>query len=193
MRTSHRPVTLRLLAAAALGALVLTGCGEQTKDSAAPAGSAKTAAPAPTTAAPAPTAAGDESTAATPSGKSPFAGTKQFVTIEKAWTEDGLTKLSVRTAEKKVNTQFDTWEITPGTGDFSTVTLAKDARVLLTVPVREADVPAGSGRAVPVETAQADFVTQFTKLDPRESAGVGFDLSFDGQGQVTKVASLFRP
>lgn len=58
-------------------------------------------------------------TATAPAAEKPFAGTKRFVTTDRAWTEGGLTKLSVRSAEKKVNTRFDTWEIVPGTGNSS--------------------------------------------------------------------------
>ncbi len=181
MHASRRQATLRLLTVVVFGALVLTGCGEKTEDPAAPsAGEARATAPADT---------GAEPVAA---DKSPFAGTKQFVTIDKAWTEGGVTKLSVRPAEKKVNTQFDTWEIVPGTGDFATAPMAKDARVLLTVPVRGDDA-SGTGRGEPVSTSQAEFVTLLTQLDPRIREGAGFDLSFDGEGRVTRLESLYRP
>jgi hypothetical protein len=176
MHASRCQATLRLLTVVAFGALVLTGCGEKTEDPAAPSAVEATA---------------SEDTQA-PADKSPFAGTKQFVTIDKAWTEDGLTKLSVRPAEKKVNTQFDTWEIVPGTGDFATAPMAKDARVLLTVPIRGNDA-SGTGRGEPVSTSQAEFVTLLTQLDPRIREGAGFDLSFDGEGQVTKLESLYKP
>lgn len=131
-------------------------------------------------------------TATAPAAENPFAGTKRFVTTDRAWTEGGLTKLSVRSAEKKVNTQFDTWEIVPGTGEFVTVTLAKDARVLLTVPIRGDDAPGTSG-GEPLPASQAEFVTLLTQLDPRTREGAGFDLSFDGEGRVTKVQSLYKP
>ncbi len=98
----------------------------------------------------------------------------------------------MRPAEKKVNTQFDTWKIVPGTGVFTTVPMAKDSRVLLTVPVRGDDA-SGTGRGEPVSTSQAEFVTLLTRLDPRIREGAGFDLSFDGEGQVTKLESLYRP
>ncbi|PCG83412.1 hypothetical protein CIB93_24525 [Streptomyces sp. WZ.A104] len=171
MHTSRRQAALRLLTVVAFGALVLTGCGGAT---------AGPAEPSPVEA------------TATGSTASPFAGTKQFVTIDKAWTEDGLTKLSMRPAEKKVNTQFDTWQIVPGTGEFVTVTMAKDARVLLTVPIRGDDAPE-AGRGEPVPTTQAEFVTLLTRLDSRIREDSGFDLSFDGEGQVTKLQSLYKP
>ncbi|WP_103535487.1 hypothetical protein [Streptomyces sp. SM11] len=176
MHASRRQATSRLITAVVLGALVLTGCGGTTEAPAAPS----------------PVAATASAPAAEPADKAPFAGTKQFVTIDKAWAEDGLTKLSVRLAEKKVNTQFDTWEIIPGTGKFVTVTMAKDARVLLTVPMRGDDVP-GAGRAEPVSTSQAEFVTLLTQLDSRIREGAGVDLSFDGEGRVTKLQSLYKP
>ncbi|KND38096.1 hypothetical protein [Streptomyces anulatus] len=175
MHASRRRATLRLLTFAALGALALTGCGGTTE------GPSATSSPAPATA-----------TATAPAAEKPFAGTKRFVTTDRAWTEGGLTKLSVRSAEKKVNTRFDTWEIVPGTGEFVTVTLAKDARVLLTVPIRGDDTPGTSG-GEPLPASQAEFVTLLTQLDPRTREGAGFDLSFDGEGRVTKVQSLYKP
>ncbi|MDF9804771.1 hypothetical protein OHA57_16875 [Streptomyces anulatus] len=175
MHVSRRRATLRLLTFAALGALALTGCGGTTE------GPSATSSPVPATA-----------TATAPAAEKPFAGTKRFVTTDRAWTEGGLTKLSVRSAEKKVNTRFDTWEIVPGTGEFVTVTLAKDARVLLTVPIRGDDTPGTSG-GEPLPASQAEFVTLLTQLDPRTREGAGFDLSFDGEGRVTKVQSLYKP
>ncbi|MFJ2079787.1 hypothetical protein ACIOGW_31920 [Streptomyces anulatus] len=175
MHASRRRATLRLLTFAALGALALTGCGGTTE------GPSATSSPVPATA-----------TATAPAAEKPFAGTKRFVTTDRAWTEGGQTKLSVRSAEKKVNTRFDTWEIVPGTGEFVTVTLAKDARVLLTVPIRGDDTPGTSG-GEPLPASQAEFVTLLTQLDPRTREGAGFDLSFDGEGRVTKVQSLYKP
>ncbi|MGW5928644.1 hypothetical protein ACWF2L_20700 [Streptomyces anulatus] len=175
MHASRHRATSRLLTFAAFTALALTGCGGTAE------GPAATPTPVPATA-----------TATGPAAENPFAGTKQFVTTDRAWTEGGLTKLSVRSAEKKVNTQFDTWEIVPGTGAFVTVTLAKDARVLLTVPIRGDDAPGTSG-GEPLLTSQAEFVTLLTQLDPRTREGAGFDLSFDGEGRVTKVQSLYKP
>ncbi|MFC8706762.1 hypothetical protein ACFUIV_31895 [Streptomyces anulatus] len=175
MHASRRRATLRLLTFAALGALALTGCGGTTE------GPSATSSPVPATA-----------TTTAPAAEKPFAGTKRFVTTDRAWTEGGLTKLSVRSAEKKVNTRFDTWEIVPGTGEFVTVTLAKDARVLLTVPIRGDDTPGTSG-GEPLPASQAEFITLLTQLDPRTREGAGFDLSFDGEGRVTKVQSLYKP
>lgn len=175
MHASRRRATLRLLTFAAFGTLALTGCGGTTE------GPAATPTPVEATA-----------TATAPAADNPFAGTKRFVTIDRAWTEGGLTRLSVRSAEKKVNTQFDTWEIVPGTGKFVPVSLTKDARVLLTVPIRGDDAPGTSG-GEPVPASQAEFVTLLTQLDPRTREGAGFDLSFDGEGRVIKVQSLYKP
>ncbi|MEU5286439.1 hypothetical protein N7925_19305 [Streptomyces sp. CA-278952] len=183
MHAARRRATLRLLAVVASGTLALTGCGGTTEDTAAPS-PAGTAAAAP--------AAEDTAPAADATADVPFAGTKQFVTIDKAWAEGGLTKLSVRLAEKTVNTQFDTWEIAPGAGKYTTVTLAEDARVLLTVPVRGDDTP-GAGGGEPLPASQAEFITLLTRLDPRTREGAGFDLSFDGEGRATKVQSLYKP
>lgn len=179
MHASRHRATSRLLTFAAFTALALTGCGGTTE------GPAATSSPAGATA----TAT---ATATAPAAENPFAGTKRFVTTDRAWTEGGLTKLSVRSAEKKVNTQFDTWEIVPGTGEFVAVTLTKDARVLLTVPIRGDDAPGTSG-GEPLPTSQAEFITLLTQLEPRTREGAGFDLSFDGEGRVTKVQSLYKP
>ncbi|MFI1935259.1 hypothetical protein [Streptomyces sp. NPDC020330] len=180
MHAARFQATSRLLTAVVLGALVLTGCGGTTEDSASPSPVGATA----TEPAAAP--------ATEPAAEAPFAGTKQFVTIDRAWAEDGLTKLSVRLAEKKVNTQFDTWEIIPGTGKHTTVALAKDARVMLTVPVRGDRTPEVGG-GEPVPTSQAELVSLITQLEPRIREGAGFDLSFDGEGRVTKLLSLYKP
>ncbi|MFM9703748.1 hypothetical protein [Streptomyces galilaeus] len=136
-----------------------------------------------------PAAAAKETSAS--AGQAAFAGTQQFVTIGKAWTEGGLTRLSVRPAEKKVNTQFDTWEIIPGTGPFTTVTMTKDARVLLACPVR--DEVAGTSRAEPLPYSPTRFVTLLNQMDSGLQDGIGYDLVFDGAGQVTSLKSLYRP
>lgn len=194
MSASRRRATMRLLTVVAFGALVLTGCGENGKEPTDPtaAATADTAqAGSDQTAAPSDDGEGSQDTQSS-TGKTPWAGTKQSVTIDRAWTEGGLTYLSVRPAQKKVNTQFDTWEIIPGTGAFTTVTMAKDARVLLTVPVRGDDA-SGASRAEPLPSSQAEFVTLLTQLDSGVAAGVGYDLSFDGEGQVAKLQSVYRP
>jgi hypothetical protein len=136
------------------------------------------------------TPADSKDTSAT-AGTAPFAGTEQFVTINKAWTSNGRTYLSVRPAQKKVNTQFDTWEITPGTGSFTTVPMAEDGQVLLTVPVR--GEVAGTSRAELLPYSPVRLVTLINQLDPTLCSGIGYDLVFDGAGQVTSLTSLYRP
>lgn len=193
----------------AFGALVLTGCGGEdvakpaadspTSGASAPAATpsdsgqepaAATTAPADDTTTPSDGGEGAKETPASTGGAA-WAGTKQFVQIDKAWTEGGTTYLSVRPAQKKIIAQFDTWQLVPGKGPYTTVPMAKDARILLTVQVRGED-PSGAGRAEPVASSQADFVSALTKLDPRLRAGVGYDLSFDGEGRVVKLQSAYR-
>ncbi|MFI1935257.1 hypothetical protein [Streptomyces sp. NPDC020330] len=147
-----------------------------------------TDAAAPSSAPAAPATSKDTSAAA---GTAPFAGTEPFVNISKAWISDGRAYLSVRAAEKKINTQFDTWEITPGTGPFTTVPMAGNSRVLLAVPVR--DEVAGTSRAELLPYSPAELVTLINRLDPAFSDGVGYDLVVDDAGQVTGLTSLFRP
>ncbi|MFC8099559.1 hypothetical protein [Streptomyces sp. NPDC057363] len=124
-------------------------------------------------------------------GRAPFAGTEQFVTIDRAWTSNGRSYVSVRPAEKKINTQFDTWEINSGTGPFTTVPMAGDARTLLTVPVRTETAEAKDAELLPYSPAR--FVTLVNRLDSSLYDGIGYDLVFDGAGQVTSLKTLFRP
>ncbi|WTQ39439.1 hypothetical protein OG539_01275 [Actinacidiphila glaucinigra] len=123
--------------------------------------------------------------------RAPFAGTKQFVTIDKAWRTNGRTYLSVRPAQKKINTQFDTWEIIPGTGPFTTVPMAKNAQALLTVPVRHE--VAGVSRAELLPYSPEQFVTLLNQLDSGLYDGIGYDLVFYGAGQVASLKSLYKP
>ncbi|MFI7088619.1 hypothetical protein ACIBUR_34135 [Streptomyces anulatus] len=249
MNASRRHSAGGWLTAVALGALVLTGCGQEPSDrlepaaaagaapsptagdttdatddgrahdsgkSADPAASGEKASPsaradqtgdrtsdradtAPKSAAPAPSPAPDRRTAAptaskdtsATTGNAPFAGTAQFVTISKAWTGNGRTYLAVRPARKEINSRFDTWEITPGTGPFTTVPLADNGQVRLAVPVR--DEVAGTSRAELVAYSPAQLVTLIGRLDPTLSGGIGYDLVFDGTGRVTGLTSLYRP
>ncbi|WP_405188187.1 hypothetical protein [Streptomyces anulatus] len=253
MNASRRHSAGGWLTAVALGALVLTGCGQEPTDrlepaaaagpapsstagdatdrtdttddgrthdsgkSADPAAGREKAAPSARaddrtgdrtsdradtvrkSAAPSPSPAPDRRTAAptapkdtsATTGNAPFAGTAQFVTISKAWTGNGRTYLAVRPARKEINPRFDTWEITPGTGPFTTVPLADDGRVLLAVPVR--DEVAGTSRAELVAYSPARLVTLIGRLDPTLSGGIGYDLVFDGTGRVTGLTSLYRP
>lgn len=253
MNASRRHSAGGWLTAVALGALVLTGCGQEPTDrlepaaaagpapsstagdatdrtdttddgrthdsgkSADPAAGREKAAPSARaddrtgdrtsdradtvrkSAAPSPSPAPDRRTAAptapkdtsATTGNAPFAGTAQFVTISKAWTGNGRIYLAVRPARKEINPRFDTWEITPGTGPFTTVPLADDGRVLLAVPVR--DEVAGTSRAELVAYSPARLVTLIGRLDPTLSGGIGYDLVFDGTGRVTGLTSLYRP
>ncbi|WP_329392590.1 hypothetical protein [Streptomyces sp. NBC_01716] len=124
-------------------------------------------------------------------GTVPFAGTEQFVTINRAWISNGRTWLSVRPAQKKINTQFDTWEIMPSTGSFTTVPMAKNGQVLLAAPVR--GEAAGTSRAELLPYSPVQLVTLINQLDPMLYSGIGYDLVFDGAGQVTSLTSLYRP
>lgn len=189
MSTAHRRTSLRLLTAIAFGALVLTGCGETGTEPAEPAAAADSA-PADVSETTAPSSGGGSQDSQAPTGETRWAGTKQFVTIDKAWTEDGVTHLSVRPARKKVITRFDNWQIIPGKGPFTTVTMTKEARILLTAQVR-GDDPSGVRDSAPLPYSQAEFVTLLKQMDPSLSAGIGYDLSFDGEGRVTKVQSLY--
>jgi hypothetical protein len=220
MFASHRRATARLLAVAAVSALALTACGDGESPAAtatAPgasasasdakatpsAGGAEPARSADTdgTAAPsapadgtskAPAGGGDSAAAPKPTeGAAPrWAGTKQFVQLEKAWTRDGRTYVSVRPARKEVDKRFDAWVIVPGEGPYTTVRLTKEARVLLTVQVR-GDDGSGAGRGEAVPYSQTDFVTKLDQVDPKLRPGIGYDLSFDGQGDVVKLQSLY--
>ncbi|MFC8625163.1 hypothetical protein [Streptomyces anulatus] len=253
MNTFRRHSAGGWLTAVALGALVLTGCGQEPSDrlepaaaagpapsstagdttdttdatddgrthdgrkSADPAASGEKASPSARadertgdrtsdradtvrkSAAPSPSPAPDRRTAAptaskdtsATTGKAPFAGTAQFVTISKAWTGNGRTYLAVRPTRKEINSRFDTWEVTPGTGPFTTVPMADDGRALLAVPVR--DEVAGTSRAELVVYSPAQLVTLIGRLDPTLSGGIGYDLVFDGTGRVTGLTSLYRP
>lgn len=138
-----------------------------------------------------PAAPADSEDTSAAAGTAPFAGAEPFVNISKAWISKGRAYLSVRTAEKKINTQFDTWEINPGTGPFTTLPLAENSKVLLAVPVR--DEVAGTSRAELLPYSPAELVTLINRLDPRFSDGIGYDLAVDDAGQVTGLTSLFRP
>ncbi|MEU5654899.1 hypothetical protein ABZ802_04665 [Streptomyces sp. NPDC047737] len=211
MYVSHRRTTVRCLAALALGLATLTGCGGQgdgQADTAASGTSATTATPAaeaspvtarsggatPEGATSAPTGATSGATPSsagaapevTPSaGVAPWAGTKQFVQIDDARTSGGVTYLSVRPAQKKAHPQFEAWVIVPGEGPYTEVPMAKDAKVLLSVPLGDAKHPASY--------SQADFVTRLATRSPSAPALFGFDLSFDGEGRVTRLQSLYTP
>ncbi|WP_432132651.1 hypothetical protein [Streptomyces tendae] len=198
MRVVHRrPATVRCLTALTLGMLALTGCSTDDGPAAATAsGTSAAPAPSPDGTAPstAPTGTAPSGTAPTgtaPSGTKPigtgarWAGTKQFVQIDDARTADGRTYLSVRPAQKKPHPQFEAWVIVPGEGPYTEVSMTEDAQVLLSVPLGDAKHPASY--------AQADFVGRLTARPSSDRALLGYDLSFDGEGRVTRVQSLYTP
>ncbi|MFJ8859520.1 hypothetical protein ACIRD8_13900 [Streptomyces sp. NPDC102451] len=207
MRVSHRSATVRSLTALAFSLMALTACGGENDGqsvSTAPAASATPAAsdsgtpsaPADGTAStPAPgsdeasasASAGDaDPVAASSTSAAPWAGTKQFVQIDDARITDGRTYLSVRPAQKKAHPQFEAWVIVPGNGPYTEVPMAEDATVLLSVPLGDAKHPASY--------SQADFVS---RLKARSSAEapmlLGYDVSFDGEGRITRLQSLYTP
>ncbi|MBW1596830.1 hypothetical protein [Streptomyces sp. JJ38] len=213
---ARRPAAARCLAALAIGALALTGCAVEGEGKAAvkpsavePSASADTTAP---PAAQEEAAAADDgkgavepSTVARPASADTtaataeqdendrasdetarWAGTEQFVQIERAWTNADRPQLSVRLAQKEPHPRFESWVITPGTGPFTTVPLAIDANVLAYVPIADERGPAEG-------LSPTEFVGRVMALSAAERASVGFDLTFDGTGQVVRVESLYRP
>ncbi|AXL89518.1 hypothetical protein C4J65_15370 [Streptomyces sp. CB09001] len=198
MRVAHRrTTTVRCLTALTLGLLALTGCSGQDDGpddgQAATATASATASVASTTPAPssdgtdpstAPSAIAPSATAASGTAAR-WAGTKQFVQIDGARTADGRTYLSVRPAEKKPHPQFEAWVIVPGEGPYTEVSMTEDAQVLLSVPLGDAKHPAAY--------AQDEFVSRLSARPSPDRALLGYDLSFDGQGRVTRVQSLYTP
>lgn len=193
MRVVHRrPATVRCLTALTLGMLALTGCSTDDGPAAATAsGTSAAPAPSPDRTAPGTTPTGTAPSGTAPSGTKPsgtgarWAGTKQFVQIDDARTADGRTYLSVRPAQKKPHPQFEAWVIVPGEGPYTEVSMTGDAQVLLSVPLGDAKHPASY--------AQADFVGRLTARPSSDRALLGYDLSFDGEGRVTRVQSLYTP
>ncbi|WP_370665822.1 hypothetical protein [Streptomyces sp. IBSBF 2507] len=193
MRVVHRrPATVRCLTALTLGMLALTGCSTDDGPAAATASVTSAApAPSPDRTAPSTTPTGTAPSGTAPSGTKPsgtgarWAGTKQFVQIDDARTADGRTYLSVRPAQKKPHPQFEAWVIVPGEGPYTEVSMTGDAQVLLSVPLGDAKHPSSY--------AQADFVGRLTARPSSDRALLGYDLSFDGEGRVTRVQSLYTP
>ncbi|MFD4975727.1 hypothetical protein [Streptomyces sp. NPDC058424] len=135
----------------------------------------------PATATTAPAAPG-EGTA--PAATTRWAGTKQFMQIREGWISGGRTYLSVRTARKVAATgPHEAWLIIPGEGPYTTVLMATDARVLLSVPL-------GDNRQ-PDPYSQAEFVNRLMAEPSSFRSGLGYDLSFDGKGRVTRLQSLY--
>ncbi|MFE9503963.1 hypothetical protein ACFYO6_15765 [Streptomyces anthocyanicus] len=185
MRVAHRrTTTVRCLTALTVGLLALTGCGGP--DDGPDDGQATAAATASVTSeAPAPSPDGTAPSTSPSATAARWAGTKQFVQIDDARTGDGRTYLSVRPAEKKPHPQFEAWVIVPGEGPYTEVSMTEDAQVLLSVPLGDAKHPAAY--------AQDEFVSRLTARPSSDRALLGYDLSFDGQGRVTRVQSLYTP
>ncbi|AXI81673.1 hypothetical protein C7M71_026040 [Peterkaempfera bronchialis] len=186
-------MTALALTALALTALALTACtgkgGEGQADAVASAtpvtasasASGQAAVPTPPTATTAPAAPG-EGTA--PAGTTRWAGTKQFMQIREGWISGGRTYLSVRTARKVAATgPHEAWLIIPGEGPYTTVLMATDARVLLSVPLGD--------NSAPSPYSQAEFVNRLMSEPSSSRSGLGYDLSFDGKGRVTRLQSLY--
>ncbi|MFF5896927.1 hypothetical protein ACFY8O_13465 [Streptomyces argenteolus] len=197
MHVTHRRTAVRGLTALALSLATLTGCGgggDGRTDATAPAASATPSAaeasPVATRSGDAapdgtPSPAGAASASSSPAAAAPWAGTKQFVQIDDARTSGGVTVLSVRPAQKKAHPQFEAWVIVPGEGPYTEVPMAEDATVLLSVPLGDAKHPASY--------TQAEFVERLETRAPSAPALFGFDLSFDGEGRVTRLQSLYTP
>ncbi|ARQ71504.1 hypothetical protein [Streptomyces marincola] len=194
---SRRRAVLRCLAAVALGAVALTGCGgggeSRAADATAPGASAEPSGPADE--ADPPSAAGDgtdpRDTAASdgepaPEGTAAWAGTKQFAQIDDAWISEGRTYVSVRPAQKEARTQpHEAWVVVPSEGPYTTVAVADDARMMLSVPLGD------DSRASAY--SQAEFVSRLTDHSPAARSGFGYDLSFDGEGRVVRLETLYMP
>ncbi|MFI2434562.1 hypothetical protein [Streptomyces sp. NPDC018693] len=180
MRVSHRRAAVRCLTALAVSLVALTGCSGESD------GQAAATAPV-TSATPSAPGGGGANPDGTPSSTSaaPWAGTKQFVQIDDARTSDGRTYLSVRPAQKEAHVQFEAWVIVPGEGPFTEVRMAEHAQVLLSVPLGD-EKHASS-------YSQAEFVRRLTDQPSSSRSLLGYDLSFDGQGRVTRLQSLYTP
>ncbi|WP_049577479.1 hypothetical protein [Streptomyces sp. SBT349] len=186
---SRRLTALAALAALTVGLAALTGCsGEDDGQTAAtaPAASSTPSASADETD---PTDAPDDGTDAdatsAPTSAAPWAGARQFVQIEDAWTSDGRTYLSVRPAEKEAHvTDFsEAWVVVPGEGPYTEVPLAEDAQVLLSAPIGDESQPSSY--------SPAELVSRLTAQSSSVRPLVGYDLSFDGEGRVTRLESLY--
>ncbi|MFH8926867.1 hypothetical protein ACH4D4_07420 [Streptomyces pristinaespiralis] len=187
MRLSHRRAAVSCLTALAVSLVALTGCSAGGAGQAAAAAPETSATPSASAAETGPTAAPDggaapDDTSASPSA-APWAGTKQFVQIDDARTSGGLTYLSVRPAQKEAHPQFEAWVIVPGEGPYTEVPVAEDAQVLLSVPIGDAKHAASY--------SQAEFVSRLTAQPSSARTLVGYDLSFDGEGRVTRLQSLY--
>ncbi|WP_407111020.1 hypothetical protein ACE1N8_22360 [Streptomyces sp. DSM 116494] len=192
MRLAHHRPALRCLTALAFGLVALTGCsGEGDGQAATTTAPVTSATPSASAGETAPTTAPDGTTdpdgtaSSSATGAASWAGTKQLVQIDGARTGDGRTYLSVRPAQKKLHPKFEAWVITPGEGPYTEVPVAEDAQVLLSVPIGDETRAASY--------SQAEFVSRLTAQSSPARSAVGYDLSFDGQGRVTRLQSLPMP
>ncbi|MFH9613250.1 hypothetical protein ACH4MM_05735 [Streptomyces pratensis] len=183
MRVSHRRPAVRCLTALSFSLVALTGCSGAGDGQAAATTPGISATPSASAESTAPDTAPDDTSSST--GAAPWSGTKQFVQIEDARTSDGRTYLSVRPAQKKAHAQFEAWVIVPGEGPYTEVSMAEDAKVLLSVPLGDAKHPASY--------SQAEFVDRLTAQSSSPRLLLGYDLSFDGEGRVTRLQSLYTP
>ncbi|MDT0442546.1 hypothetical protein [Streptomyces johnsoniae] len=189
MYLARRRAAVRCLTALALSLAALTGCsgeGDEQAADTAPVTSATPSAPAdetvPTTA---PDGGAEPDDTSEPDDAARWAGAKQFVQIEDAWTSDGRTYLSVRPAQKEahVTDHSEAWVVVPGEGPYTEVPVAEDAQMLLAVPLGD------ESRAS--SYSQAEFVSRLTAQPSSARSRVGYDLSFDGEGRVTRLESLY--
>lgn len=89
----------------------------------------------------------------------------------------------VRPALKKpVTNPAEGWDVIPTKGTFTTAALAKNARVLASAPL--------TGQPAPKQISQAELAKQVNKLGKKRPL-VGFDLTFNGDGDVVRVQSLY--
>ncbi|MFJ9029336.1 hypothetical protein ACIRQP_12575 [Streptomyces sp. NPDC102274] len=106
--------------------------------------------------------------------------------IRSAWLSKGRTYLSVRAARKEAATgPIEAWDITPGQGPYATVLMTADSRILLSVPLGD--------DSRPQPYSPDEFVGRLMAESPSARPALGFDLSFDANGQVTRVQSLYTP
>ncbi|RBM23323.1 hypothetical protein [Streptomyces sp. PT12] len=182
---SRRPAAARCLTALAFGLVALTACGGEGDGRAADAAPETSAAPSPSADAADQAEASDPADASASNEAAPWAGARQFVQIEDAWADGGTTYLSVRPAEKEahVTDHSEAWVVVPSEGPFTEVPLAEDAQVLLAVPL--GDESAASSYS------QAEFVSRLAAQSPSVRPRFGYDLSFDGEGRVTRLESLY--
>jgi hypothetical protein len=196
----HRRVTVAAAAAAlTCAALLLTACDSDADGSQQGVGATSTAPTAPTaaTAATAPatgsstpslptsgTSPAGEQPAPQPTATSAWSTTKQFMQIQGGRLSDGRLYLSVRPALKKAMTEpFEAWQVVPTKGSYTEVVMTKDGRVLATAPLND--------QSVPEAMAQTDFLTRLRQLPAGQRSNVGYDVTFDPDGRVTRVQSLF--